>query len=265
MNSDRVIVSIDRHVAHVRLNRAEKRNALDLPMFEALAAAGERLRTEKGVRAVVLSGEGKAFCAGLDWPLFMASGAESAAALLGARDAGGSNLAQRVCRVWAELPVPVIAAVHGAALGGGLQIALGADVRYAHPFAQLSIMEVRYGLVPDMGLSTMLHRLVRDDVARELALTGRVISGEEAARVGLVTRTCDDPLAEARETAKSIAARSPRAVRAIKRLLGEAPRLDARAALALETELQETLIGSPEQLEAVQAVFEKREAHFDDP
>lgn len=265
MTPDRVTVSIEKHVAQVRLNRPEKRNALDLPMFDALAAAGERLRTERGVRAVVLSGEGKAFCAGLDWPAFIASGAESALRLLGERDADGANLAQRVCRVWASLPMPVLAAVHGAALGGGLQIALGADLRYVHPFAQLSIMEVRYGLVPDMGLSTLLHRLVRDDVARELALTGRVISGEEAARVGLATRTCDDPLAEAMETARSIAARSPKAVRAIKRLLNESPRLDVHGALRLETELQESLIGRPEQMEAAQAVFEKRDAVFEDP
>jgi enoyl-CoA hydratase/carnithine racemase len=265
MTSDRVIVSIEQRVAHVRMNRPDKRNALDLPMFEALAETGEGLRGESGVRAVVLSGEGKAFCAGLDWPAFMASGEGSARRLLGERDAGGANLAQRVCRVWAELPMPVLAAVHGAALGGGLQIALGADLRYVHPFAQLSIMEVRYGLVPDMGLSTLLHRLVRADVARELALTGRVISGEEAARVGLATRTCDDPLAEAMETARGIAARSPRAVRAVKRLLNESPTLDVGSALRLETELQQELIGSAEQMEAAQAVFEKREARFDDP
>ncbi len=265
MSSDRVIVTVDKHVAHVRLNRPDKRNALDLAMFEALSSAGERLRDARGVRVAVLSGEGKAFCAGLDWPAFMASGAESAMKLLGERDEGGANLAQRVCRVWTALPFPVLAAVHGAALGGGLQIALGADLRYVHPFAQLSIMEVRYGLVPDMGLSTMLHRLVRDDVARELAFTGRVISGEEAARVGLATRTCDDPLAEAMEVARSIAARSPKAVRAIKQLIERAPRLDAPAALRLETELQQQLIGSPEQMEAALAVFEKREAVFDDP
>ncbi len=263
--TDRVIVSIEAGVAHVRLNRPEKRNALDLAMFEALAAAGEGLRRERRARAVVLSGEGKAFCAGLDWPSFLEAGAGAAAALIDARDEGGANLAQRVCRVWAELPVPVVAAVHGAALGGGLQVALGADVRYAHPHAQLSIMEVRYGLVPDMGLSTVLPRLVRDDVARELALTGRVVSGDEAARIGLATRACDDPLAEAMETARSIAARSPSAVRAIKKLFNEAPRLDARASLALETELQRGLLGTAEQMEAVRAAFEKREPVFEDP
>lgn len=262
--SERVLVTIDQHVAHVRLNRPEKRNGLDLAMFEAIAAAGEGLRGARGVRAVVLSGEGKGFCSGLDWQSFLAHGAEAAMRLLGERDAGGANLAQRVARVWAELPVPVVAAVHGAALGGGLQIALGADLRYAHPEAQLSIMEVRYGLVPDMGLATLLPRLVRDDVARELALTGRVISGVEAARVGLVTRVCDDPLTEAFETARAIAGRSPSAVRAIKRLLAEAPRLDVAAALRLETQLQQQVMGTPEQMEAVQAVFEKRDPVFED-
>ena len=262
--SDRVLVTIDQHVAHVRLNRPEKRNGLDLAMFEAIAAAGEGLRHARGVRAVVLSGEGKAFCSGLDWQSFLAHGAEAAMRLLDERDAGGANLAQRVARVWAELAVPVVAAVHGAALGGGLQIALGADLRYVHPEAQLSIMEVRYGLVPDMGLATLLPRLVRDDVARELALTGRVVSGVEGARVGLATRACDDPLAEAFETARNIAGRSPSAVRAIKRLLAEAPRLDVAAALRLETELQQQVMGTPEQMEAVQAVFEKRNPVFDD-
>ena len=260
--SDRVLVSVDGHVAHVRLNRPDKRNGLDLAMFEAIAAVGDRLRDDATVRAVVLSGEGRAFCAGLDWSAVMASPMDAAATLLDHRDAHGANLAQRVCRQWVELPVPVIAAVHGATLGGGLQIALGADVRYVHPHAQLSVMEVRYGLVPDMGLSTLLPRLVRDDVARELAFTGRVIQGDEAVRVGLATRACEDPLAEAFETARSIAAKAPSAVRAIKRLLNAAPQLRTPEALALESDLQRALLGSAEQMEAVQAAFEKREPVF---
>lgn len=263
--TDRVIVSLEGRVAHVRLNRPDKRNGLDLAMFEALAAAVDRLRGERAVRAVVLSGEGRAFCAGLDWPSFMALGAEAAPRLLARAEGEAANLAQKVAWGWRELPVPVVAAVHGAALGGGLQLALGADVRYAHPEAQLSVMEVRYGLIPDMGLSALAPGLVRDDVLRELAFTGRVVTGAEAAALGLVTRVADDPLAAALETARAIASRPPRAVRAAKRLFTEAKGAAPAAALRLETELQLTLLGTPEQMEAVMASFEKRDPSFEDP
>lgn len=265
MTSDRVLVSVEHHVGHVRLNRPEKRNGLDVAMFEALVAAGDRLAREPGVRAVVLSGNGSAFCAGLDWAAFMALGAEGPARLLARPEGRRDNLAQRVSRVWADLPVPVVAALHGVAFGGGLQIALGADLRYAHPATQLSVMEIRYGLIPDMGLTTLLPRLVRDDVARELTFTGRRVSGEEAARLGLVTRACDDPLEAALETARAIAAQAPRAVRAAKRLLDETRGLDVAAALAMEADVQRTLLMQPEQMEAVMAVMEKRAASFDDP
>ena len=265
MSHDRVHVSVDHHVAHVRLNRPDKRNGLDLPMFEALVAAGDRLAHEPGVRAVVLSGNGSVFCAGLDWGAFLALGAEASMKLLDRPDGRRDNLAQRVSRTWADMPVPVIAALHGVAFGGGLQIALGADLRYAHPAMQLSVMEIRYGLIPDMGLSTLLPRLVRDDVARELTFTGRRFSGEEAARLGVVTRACDDPLEAALDTARIIASQAPRAVRAAKRLLDESRGLDVAAALRLESDLQRTLLASPEQMEAVQAVMEKRPAVFEDP
>lgn len=265
MSSDRVLVSVDQHVAHVRLNRPEKRNGIDLPMFEALAAAGDRLAREPGVRAVVLSGNGPVFCAGLDWGAFLALGVEASSRLLERAVGRPYNRAQQASRAWAEMPVPVIAALHGVAFGGGLQIALGADIRYAHPATQLSVMEIRYGLIPDMGLSTLLPQLVRADVARELVFTGRRVSGEEAARLGLVTRSCDDPIEAALETAHAIAAQAPRAVRAAKRLLDESRGLDAAAALRLEADLQRTLLAMPEQMEAVQAVMEKRAASFEDP
>lgn len=265
MTSERVQVSIDQHIAHVRLNRPDKRNGLDLPMFEALAAAGYRLAHQSGVRAVVLSGNGSVFCAGLDWGSFLAHGGNTSERLLERPDGRRDNLAQRVSRTWAEMPVPVIAALHGVAFGGGLQIALGADIRYAHPATQLSVMEIRYGLIPDMGLSTLLPRLVRDDVAKELTFTGRRVSGEEAARIGLVTRACEDPLDAALDTARMIAAQAPRAVRTAKRLLDESRGLSVAAALRLETELQRTLLAGSEQMEAVMAVMEKRPAVFEDP
>jgi enoyl-CoA hydratase/carnithine racemase len=260
-----VRVEVQAGVAHVRLARPEKRNGLDLPMVEAIVAAGERVREDRTVRAVVLSGEGKAFCAGLDFQAFLALGEEGGRRLLERPAGTPANMAQRAAFVWREVPVPVLAAVHGAAFGGGLQIALGADVRIVAPDAKLSVMEIRYGLIPDMGASRTLLGLVRPDVAKELTFTGRVIDGEEAVRLGLCTRVAADPLADALALAREIAERSPHAVRAAKRLLDSAPGLDAAASLRLETELQLALLGSPNQLEAVAAVFAKREPAFSDP
>lgn len=260
----RVAIDINGGVATVRMCRADKRNALDLAMFEAMIAAGERLRDDRSVRAVVLHGEGPSFCAGLDFASMMAS-PDSMGKLL-ARDAGSpANVAQRVAWIWQEVPVPVIAAVQGHALGGGLQIALAADMRYTTPDAKWSVMEMKWGLIPDMSITQTLPRLVRQDVARELTYTGRVLSGSEAAELGLATRVSDDPLALAQETATLIASKSPHAVRAGKALWDRAPDLDRAAALVLETELQLTLLGQPNQLEAITANMERRDAKFSDP
>ena len=190
--NDRVIIDIEDGVADVRLIRADKMNALDNAMFEALVAAGERLKTEKGVRAVVLSGEGRAFCAGLDMGNFgrMAEGPRGRSATaersdegLGARSHGVANRAQYACWVWRELPVPVIAAVHGVAFGGGFQVALGADMRYVAPDARMAVMEIKWGLVPDMAGTQLMRHLAREDIVRELTYTGRIFSGEEALAV----------------------------------------------------------------------------------
>ena len=258
----RIKVSIEQGVADVRLARPDKRNGLDLAMFTALISVGERLAAEPGVRAVVLSGEGKAFCAGLDWPAFLALGPAGTGALLERGPHSPANMAQRAAWVWSELPVPVIAAVHGAALGGGLQLALACDLRLASADAQLSVMEVRYGIIPDMTGSQTLLRLVRPDIARELIYTGRVVDGEEAARIGLVTRVVADPLQAAHELARTIAANSPDAVRAAKRLCTAAQGLDVAAALRLETELQLGLLTKPNQIEAVQAALGRRAPVF---
>ncbi len=263
---ERVVVTVSDHVAHVRLNRPDKRNGLDLPMFEAIIAAGERVGAEPGVRAVVLSGEGRAFCAGLDWGAFLALGPEGGRKLL-ARDVAGSpaNLAQRACWIWREIAVPVVAAVHGAAFGGGLQLALAADLRIVAPDAQLSLMEVRYGLVPDMTATKTLCRLVRPDVARELVYTARIVGAAEAVAIGLATRVSERPLEDALALAAEIAGRSPDAVRAAKRLLDQAPDLGVADAFGLETALQLTLLGTPNQAEAVQATMGQRAASFRDP
>lgn len=265
-DSDRVVVSLDGHVAHVRLSREDKRNGLDLAMFDALIAAGERLIADRSVRAVVLSGAGKAFCAGLDWGAFLSMGPEGGQRLL-SRDpkVSPANVAQRACWIWQEVPVPVIAAVHGVAYGGGLQLALGADIRILSPDAQLSVMEIKYGLVPDMSITRTLPRLVRADVLKELVFTGRIVGAEEAVRLGLGTRISEQPLESAMALAKEIASKSPDAIRAGKKLLDTAPFMSVAEALALETELQLPMLGSPNQMEAVQAVMAKREPTFRDP
>jgi len=264
---DRITVELRDGVADVRLVRADKMNALDDAMFSALVATGERLKTEKGVRAVVLSGEGRAFCAGLDMGNFgqMASGGRrSSGNLETPRTPGGANRAQQAVMVWREIPVPVIAAVHGVAFGGGFQLALGADLRFVAPDTRMSVMEIKWGLVPDMAGIVLLRGLLRDDVARELTFSGRVFSGQEALGLGLATRVCADPRAEALAFAAEVAAKNPDAIRAGKRLLDLAAEGDQHAILLAETTEQVALIGSPNQVEAVKANLEKRSPQFTD-
>ena len=266
--SDRVVVErLAGGVADVRLNRPDKMNALDIAMFEALVEAGTELARDASLRAVVLSGEGRAFSAGLDFSSFqgMAGGGAGGRSLLAREDAGPANFAQRAAWVWTEVPVPVIAAVHGVAYGGGLQIALGADLRLVAPDARLSVMEVKWGLVPDMSGTQTLRRLVPLDVAKELTFTGRVVSGSEAVALGLATRVADAPRAAALELAAEIAAKSPDAIRAGKRLLDASVRMSVEEGLRLEEQLQRGLIGRPNQIEAVRANLEKRTPTFRDP
>ena len=270
-SAGRVTVTVTGGVADVRLNRPEKRNALDPAMFSALVAAGERLKSQPGLRAVVLSGEGPDFCAGLDFGSFQAMQAGerlSATAALAPSDAPSDGPAkatgQRAAYVWAEIPVPVIAALRGNALGGGLQIALGADIRIVTPDARLSVFEVAWGLIPDMTGTQLLPELVGRDVAKELTYTARIVSGEEAVRIGLATRTDPDPLAAALAMATEIAGRSPHAIRAAKRLLNIAGRTDLASGFAAEQEEIRALIGSPNQVEAVTARFQKRDPDFDE-
>jgi enoyl-CoA hydratase/carnithine racemase len=261
---ERVAIEIADHVATVTLTRADKHNALDVPMFEGILAASERLRSEPGVRAVVLHGDGPSFCSGLDVMSIMASG-NGTDGLLDPLHGEVPNWFQRAAYDWLRVPVPVIAALHGNCLGGGLQIALGADIRIAHPETKLSVMEIKWGLIPDMSITRTLPRLVRLDVAKELTYTGRVFSGTEAAELGVVTRVSDDPLGIARELAADIASKSPDAVRGAKRLYDTAWNGAAEETLALEAELQLGLIGSPNQLAAVTAGFTKEPAEFVDP
>ena len=270
--TDRVTISIDdRGIADVRLNRPEKRNALDGAMFAGLRDAGEQLKAEPRVRVVVLSGEGESFCAGLDFSSFqsMAGGERSAATADGnpsaATPGGITHLGQQVAWVWQELPVPVIAAVHGHALGGGIQIALGADIRIVHPDAQLSVREVHWGLVPDMTGTLFLSRLVGSDVAKEITFTARIVSGREAGEIGLATRVSETPREDAMALAAEIAGRSPDAVRGAKALFNRLANAGAAEQFAEERRVIGSLIGTPNQVESVMANFEKRAPAFTDP
>ena len=269
--SDRVSISIQDGVADVRLNRPEKMNAIDNDMFRGLVEAGREVSNNPAVRAVVLSGEGRAFCAGLDMGSFQAMGDRSEGdrdagrEIFGNREESPANAAQRAAYIWQEVPVPVIAAVHGVAYGGGFQIAMGADIRVVAPDARLSVMEIKWGLIPDMSGTQTLRHLVRLDVAKELTFTGRVISGTEAAELGLATRVSESPLDDALEMAREIAGKSPDAIRAAKQLLNSAPLIPVQEGLQLEEKLQATLIGSPNQVESVRANFEKRAPDFKDP
>ena len=258
--AERVVVSIDAGVADVRMCRVDKLNALDAEMFEALRDTGERLAEDRSLRAVVLSGEGRAFCAGLD-----VSGLGGARNLFERRAGSPANLAQSAAWVWKALPVPVVAAIHGVAFGGGLQIALAADIRFVTADARMSVMEIKWGLVPDMTLSQTLPRLVALDVAKELTFSGRIFSGAEAVELGVATHLSDQPREAALELAREIAGKSPDAIRAGKRLLEECGDLGIEEALLLEEELQRGVIGKPNQLESVKANMEKRDPHFDHP
>jgi len=261
-------------VVELQLDRADKMNALDPAMFDALIAAGEALRADATVRAVVIAGRGKAFCAGLDMASFQRMEQGAAGEVLGqsaggaglvARTHGLANAAQQVAMVWREVPVPVIAAVHGVAFGGGLQVALGADIRIVAPDTRLSVMEIKWGLVPDMGGMVLMRELARSDVVRELTYTGRVFSGEEALQIGFATRLSADPLAEALAMAHEIAGKSPDAIRAGKRLLNASLAHSAAELLIAESVEQQALIGSPNQVEAVRANIERRAPRFTAP
>ncbi|MES5484610.1 crotonase/enoyl-CoA hydratase family protein [Bradyrhizobium sp. INPA03-11B] len=261
MTTDRISLSIAGGVADVRLNRPGKLNALDPAMFTAIAEIGAQLADNSRVRAVVLSGEGQAFCAGLDIERLVATtNGESILpfADLGQRTHGIANFAQHLVWLWRELPVPVIAAVNGIAFGGGFQLMLGADVRYVAPGTRLAIIEAKWGLVPDMAGTLLMRHLAREDVVRELTYTARVFSADEALGYGFATRIVDDPRAAALETARAIADRSPDAIRAAKRLLNLAADRDAAIGLAAETAEQALLLGAPNHIEAVRANLERR-------
>ena len=261
---DRVRIEIADGIADVRLNRPDKLNAMDKAMFAALGDAGKALAEDRSVRAVVLSGEGRGFCSGLDLASLMAD-LSKAQELLAPTPDSPANFVQRAAWIWRELPVPVIAAVHGVAYGGGLQVAMGADIRVVAPDARLCLSEVHWGLVPDIGITQSMRDVLPLDLARELSYTGREVAGEEAVALRLATHVDPDPRGRAMAIAGEIAHRCPDAVRAAKRLWNEAPLAATDEGLELEGRLQARLIGSPNQQEAVMARMAKRAPKFNDP
>ena len=262
--NDRVSISQgDNGVVHVRLTRPDKMNALDPAMFEAIIDAATALENASGVRVVVLSGEGRSFCAGLDTSNFSATPDPDRAPLT-ERTHGDSNAFQQVATAWRKLPVPVIAAIHGVCFGGGLQIASGADIRVVSPDARMAIMELKWGLVPDMGGFQLWRGLVREDVLRELVYTNREFTGEEAHGFGLATHVSDDPLASAMEIADTIADRNPHAIRGSKRLANAMHDLSGEELLMQESVEQAAIMRTPNQVEAVMAGMGKRKAEYDD-
>lgn len=259
--NDRVSITVADGIADVRLTRADKMNALDPAMFEGLLGAIEALKSMTGVRVAVLSGEGRAFCAGLDMSSMAGGGSGMG---LATRSHGAANRAQYVCTGWRDLGMPVIAAIHGVAMGGGFQLLSGADIRIAHPDTRMAIRETYWGLIPDMGGFALWRGHAREDILRELVYTSRDFTGAQAHEWGLVTHVSDDPHAHAMAIAREIAGRNPDAVKAAKRIFNAVQDGDTTSLLAAESEEQVKLMGSPNQIESVKANMGKRAAVFAD-
>lgn len=268
--TDAVSYRFEQGIADVRLNRPDKLNAVDAGIMTGLKAVVKAIAEDHRVRVVVLSGEGSAFCSGLDFSSFsdMLSGeltADSVADAYEELSPAGANSAQQLGWMWQELAVPVIAAVHGAALGGGLNIALGADIRIVHPDTKMGFLEINFGLLPDMSASQSLRRLAALDRIKELIFTGRRFSGRDALAYGLATELSDTPLEAALQMAAQIARRNPDAVRKAKHMLNQSVLVTVREGLVAESDCSRALMGKANQLEAVMASFEKREPSFVDP
>jgi enoyl-CoA hydratase/carnithine racemase len=264
--NERVSITIENYVADVRLTRADKMNALDPAMFQGIITAGEELAAMQGVRAVVLSGEGRSFCAGLDMESMTGGGASASGGIksLTDRTHGNANTFQQVAMLWRKLPMPVIAAVHGVCFGGGLQIASGADIRVVAPDARMAVMEMKWGLIPDMGGYALWRNMVREDVLRELTYTNREFSGADSLELGFATYVDENPHARAMAIALEIANRNPEAMREAKALFNEYADLDEDAILMAESVRQSRVIRTPNQIEAVMSQMLKRTPNFKD-
>jgi enoyl-CoA hydratase/carnithine racemase len=253
-----VTCTVSDGIAHVRLNRPDKLNGLTLETLDQLVATGRRLRADRTLRAVVLAGEGSSFCAGLDFGTVMKqpSGIVKAFA---PRPWRGTNTFQEACWVWRRLPVPVIAAVHGHCFGGGIQIALAADFRFATPDSEWSVLEAKWGLIPDMSGVQSLKELVGIDTAKRLTMTGMRVSGKEAADLGLVTELAADPVAAAEAFARELSTRSPDSVAAAKRIFNRSWTSGPRATFARERLEQAYLLLAANTKAAQKAAFAKKD------
>ncbi len=254
-------VHIENHIAEVRLNRADKMNAITGQMFQDLSDTIEQLEREKSVRCVVMSGAGKSFCAGID--LETLAGDSSTNDLI-TRTHGVSNLVQHAAFGWRELRVPVIAALQGHVFGAGFQIALAADIRVAAPDTQLAFMEARWGIIPDLGGMALIRNLVREDFAREIIFTGRRVDANEGQKIGVVTHVIDNPREHALSLATSIAGLSPESVRAAKRVLNKLSDSTSAELLMAESEEQQILMNSHGHKESLLAYMEKRPPRYRD-
>ncbi len=272
MINNRITLSVENHIAHVTLSRADKMNALDNEMFEAIPMVGEQIRNNSSIRVVVVSGDGGNFCAGLDKSNFssilekkgVSLEDDEPAMVLADRTHGIANALQYVVWMWRELPMPVIAAVEGFCLGGGLQIALGADFRYAKPDSKFSILEMRWGIVPDMSSTQIMRHMIRDDVIRELTYTAKIFDAEQAKDWGFITDIVDNPLAHAMSVAEQIAYKNPDAIRAAKKIIDASNYQTAAEGLLMESVEQDKIMGTPNQIEAVMAELQKRKPEFKD-
>ena len=261
---ERIKFNIEDHIAHVSLNRPDKMNALDEGMLQAIITIGEQLDKDPSVRCVVLSGEGKAFCAGIDLTTFdLSEDSPKLSELLEERTHGIANKWQQVVWTWRELAVPVIAAAHGVVFGGGLQIMMGADIKYVHPDTKLSIMEMKWGIIPDMAGPTLMRHSVRDDILRELTYTNRIFSGEEAVQFGFATHLSATPLEDAMRLAKEIASKNPTAIVKAKKLFNAVPYLNPEEALLMESKEQKEIVDTKNQREAVFSSLQKRKGEFE--
>ncbi len=263
--SNRIELEIKDHIAHVQFNRPEKMNALDLDFFHSIIECCEQIEANTAIRVVVVSGKGKAFCAGIDLSMFApGSPMDKLSENLNDRTHGISNMWQKAVWAWRELSVPVIAAAHGTVFGGGLQIMLAADIKYIHPETRLSILESKWGIIPDMGGTQLMRHNVRDDMIRELTYTHRIFTGVEAVDYGFATHTSEDPVSEALKLATEICTKSPSAIVLAKELYNQAPYLNEAEGLALESKLQHQLLKKHNQLESIFSNLQKREANFKD-
>ena len=261
---NRVKIEVNNHIAVVTFNRPEKMNALDPTQFEAIIEAGEKVNTDPSVRVVVLRGEGKAFCAGLDISAMQDKDSTVMSNPLIPRTHGIANTWQQSVWIWRDMQVPVIAAVHGVAFGGGLQIMLGADIKYITADTKLSILEMKWGLIPDMAGTQLMRHTVRDDIIRELTYTNRIFSGQEAVAYGFATHVSENPFEAAMQLATEIAGKNPSAIVKAKKVLNAAPYLSQEDGLMLESVEQDAIIGKKNQLEAVYSSLQKRPGNFED-